>query len=519
MEAAARIEASDDLLLRIFSHTNLTLTERVRLGASTSKRWLRLLQLHLRLTQHDAWRGPSLISKNGHINRLDISSLQLLSEAAWDGFVCQLLRSLSRDGAGRGLRELLMWDPTDASSCGVAERSLTAQQLGTLLSSCPNLGPGTRLALRFPKASAAASAIATAPAGRHCVHIHLEEAEVPPVENAGDLLDGELYPAGAAARVALIAALRCPHVVALLLTFMLEPNPAAAAGAEVDGRVIDQVRYIFSELAAELADFLCSSGGCAALQHIRIGSDLGDEFGPTRVMFSSAEDLDAALLHLHEERSCATDSAAATAPQQRPWPPRLRSVGFTGGYMFEDLMRRCLLLGYGTITRLELGSQGAFESVSVSGAAQLRAVFERLSGTLEWLSIGGAECLFEFSALSPLLTPQAKLGTLELHRSAIADSDLIAGLDSADEDYEAFERDFCGGLQQAAALRRLLLDVGLMDESRAGKTIGEAIAARAAPLAELVLRVQCFLPPDEMMHEADPRPGAPAPVLPEFSIS
>lgn len=153
--AAVRLEASDDILLKIFS--SLTLKEKLQLE-STSKRWRRLLLSELRVPRAAAGSVRALCSRAASsLVSLDMSRAGEDCETN-----LQRLVDVLSGEAGRNLRGLVMYHVCN-DRVG-HEPSLSLEQALQLAAACPRLeADKTRLRLSVVGAANAAAALAALP--------------------------------------------------------------------------------------------------------------------------------------------------------------------------------------------------------------------------------------------------------------------------------------------------------------------------------------------------------------------
>lgn len=161
--AAARLDASDDMLMRLFSP--LALVERLRL-ATVSKRWRRLLQSELHFPTWHNWRAPAVARRAGSALRvLDISTFCICDNSSKliEGLVAVL-----GGAAGTALHTLIAWDDAGESNPMWGPPSFSPEQALQLSASCPRLDSSTRVAMRVCGAEEAVRLLDALP-GRHAV--------------------------------------------------------------------------------------------------------------------------------------------------------------------------------------------------------------------------------------------------------------------------------------------------------------------------------------------------------------
>lgn len=164
LAGASRLEACDDLLLRIFAH--LPILHRKRLTV-TSRRWQRLLSpseisgisggLTSRAADIIRWAGSSLTS-------LDLSSMMALDLSADADAAIEAVCS-----ACPNLRQLVLWDVAGARVPGDGHKLTSEAQVDKLARACPLLDDSTRLAV-LARGAAAASRLLDAVPGRYAGH-------------------------------------------------------------------------------------------------------------------------------------------------------------------------------------------------------------------------------------------------------------------------------------------------------------------------------------------------------------
>lgn len=183
--SAGRLEASDDLLLRIFR--GFTVVERLRLAA-VSKRWQRLLLAELvfkevdkditrRLQQIIRWAGDAL-------TRLDISALEC-EVIRWREIILQLCDHCPN------LKELVMWAEDKAPPPQIVW-GVDPEMARRLAAQCPLLEETSRVVICW-NSFADGIAVLDALPGRH--GLHFEQTGVTAGLPTGNPLDIDSLPA------------------------------------------------------------------------------------------------------------------------------------------------------------------------------------------------------------------------------------------------------------------------------------------------------------------------------------
>lgn len=483
MYAAMRVEASDDILLSVFAHAQLSLAERLRLGLATSKRWWRLLLSELHLSRLDAWHLRELLQRVGpsHVVRcIDVSSLQELHSDSWDAQITALFSSL-RGRPGEALQELKLWSTSDFSAGTRRVHSISSEELAILNATCPNLRAGTRLAVCADSPSTAVRLLDSLPEGRHSLRLWLWDCDDPPRDDAA---------AVALDCAALLVLLRCPLVAALCIDYPdcnqwigSESGEDADAALELAGR--QEQAWVDDGIIAQLSAFFGSRSETPHLEHLRVSYIF--EIGARKANALSSEELDIAFRqHAAAGHTAAANAAAAEAKAGATCP--LQSVGLVRGLV------QPLAAAVGSLKRLELGGFALCDLAPQDDGddVPLGMVLQHVGGTLEALSLGWKDKNIRLDALLPCLgallaRPGSRLRTLELIRWEFCE----AGRDDA-EATAPFES-FCSGIASCASLRSLELIMCAYSWAL-GRRLGAALAARdvGSPLGHLMLEKHCL---------------------------
>lgn len=434
-DAAARFEASDDLVLRALSP--LTLEERLRL-ATVSKRWQRIVYAELYIKPWNVWRAKTILRRAAgslRFCRVDVFR---------SGNTDELVQALCASGAA--LRTLVMSGQAEheAGCCGIR---VSAEQALQISASCPHLNPSTRLTF---SASGAAQAVALLDAlpGRHDVWLE-------PPEQASPVDGGE----GRALRVLL----RHPRLHAL--TRHGRPEAMLADGPWLDAAL------------AAVVDALSPQGqreGCS-LEHLSV--IYGGAAYEGQVAFPDV----------------ASVAKAFGQPGQPPPACSLRSFCLQP-WAPPSFVRGVLGAARGSLRRLQTTLSAHVVPGTAAGAAVLAAVLERVS-SLETLDVGdctqGEEAIAVLPGLAPLLaSPSCRL------RALTVDSLNFGGAaGEPDAPIEAVATTFCGFFHALAANRSLrtlkLYDSFLGNE--VAILLGVALAARTSQLDSLVVYPICTI--------------------------
>lgn len=428
--AAARLEASDDLILRVMSLFRLD--ERLRL-ASVSKRWQMLVLFELCIPSWHFWRAPAILRRAAGFLRVCRIDTQYEDAAA------ELVRALCASGAT--LHTLVLWGPVDS----VGDRggvTLSAEQALQISASCAHLDASTRLAFAGTGAAQAVALLDALP-GRHAVRLERQAA-------AGPDPDG-------AEAAALTALLRHPGLCALSYKHTTrEPD---------DSQWLDAVQ--------------------AAVLHAL--SPQGQREG------SALERLDVRDGRKAHEGHVAFPDVASVADAFGPPGPPPPQCSLRGLYLQSwappSFVRGVLAASRGSLRLLETNLSGRVVPGTAAGAAVLAAVLECLS-SLETIDIGGyigpEAPRVVIPGLAPLLaSPDCRLSTLTI--TSLDFTDLGAPLNGLESAVGSAASLFSGLLHAITAnrsLRTLQLDESILGDA-IGPLLGAALAARTAPLDSL----------------------------------
>lgn len=462
--AAARLEASDDVLLVIFAR--LSVEERLRF-ACVSRRWQRLVQAELCFPRYLLWRATAIVRRAGHALRM----LDVSSGRGEDGqkLLDKILPALV-DGAGAELRTLVAWvaqgdsEPTDPLN-GLP--LLSSKEALRLLASCPHLDVSTRLSVRAEGAAQAVALLDALP-GRHAVFLS------PPAEPPG-ASGAPFPPADDAEQAALRALLRHPRLCAL--------GVSVPAWDESEPWRADS--WFDAHALPAIVDALGPQGqrdGCS-LEHLRVEEYPSDEMARTPAF------PDAAAV------------AAAFSAARPPMPEcSLRSFAVIHQTL-PSFVRGVLAASAGSLTALNANfSISLVDTDSVDGAATLAAVLRHVGPSLQALQMTmcdgeGQPDSAPLCGLAPLLaSPGCRLRSLrlcdvDLTQLALADAWQPAG-DDFSEEPEGGSTTALQCLVEALAdnrsLRALHLPRVKFLESQIA-ALATALASRAVPLDSVTL--------------------------------